>query len=162
MNTDTELKRQKIICEFTQKYINQSYTYNNIVMEKIARNNNTPIEITEYLLNHPSQSVKKYAKGSYSYKKSMVTLYNARLKLESIINGSQTFDSLFLPGYPDWVIYDWLYDTGQIERCFDESKFNPPKVAIELCEPVDNYELYAVLVFGASLAALATLLLCYN
>jgi hypothetical protein len=156
-------EREEIISQFIQKYVNGSYTYNNKLMVRIARNDNTPIEIIKHLLKHPDNEVKTLALSSYSHKKARVALYRVRLALEEHVKGSLSFDDYFIDGYEDWVMHDYLYETGQVEKCFDESQFNTAKEAVSLCEPEDDgfsqFYVSVLLIFFTLLIVLAA---CYS
>lgn len=156
MKTDSAREREEIISEFIQKYVDGSYAYNNKLMKEIAVKNNTPIEIVEHLLKHPDQKVRELALSNYSDKKAIIALYKTNLAIKKKINGSLSFDDYFVPGCSDWVIHDYLYETGQVDKCFDESKFSKKEDAIRLCEPDPNP--YQPLI-NALWAGLGTLLL---
>lgn len=159
MNTESSREREEIISEFIQKCVSGSYYTDNESMRRIARKNNTPIEILQHLLEHPNEKVRELALLNYSDKKAIVALYKVNLAIKKKINGSLSFHDYFVPGHPDWIVHDYLYETGQVDKCFDESQFSKEEDAIRLCKPNPNP--YQLLIIFMSWAGVGILLLLY-
>jgi hypothetical protein len=145
------INRQKIIDLFLKKYPKRDRD----VMTGLARNNNTPIEIVEFIANRPDlvfQWGEFYEKvqDSLKYKKRNAMRYGKRLLLEN-------FEEL--PYYDQSLVYDYLYLTGQRESCIKvDPKAEPLK---DFNEPSPEITVNPVILSGFMAACLFALMVLF-
>jgi hypothetical protein len=131
---------------FIQYHLDGSYEYRDDTFRAMVANSDTPLEIVEYLKEHPNKKVSREAKFYAKHRKYMANSYKERLERDGVVD----LDNHLY--YGDNVIDDYLWVTNQRESCFTENDLIPPptpeKVSVEVPPPVIKMDPNVIAFFG--------------
>jgi hypothetical protein len=105
-----EIDRAKILSEFVSRRSNRD------VMTGLALNNYSPIEITEFIANRP-ELILKYDGYNVKVMDRFKEKKNGALRLGEYLIKK---DPELLTSYEQARLFDYLYLTGQREKCIKE------------------------------------------